>query len=180
EPGQSTARCSGVLIASDLVLTAAHCFSGPPAMEPKDLEVWFDHAELPTGTMTIQRRRILETPVAPPAARWPDLMAGVFDASLLDYAIVRFDTSAAAAPLPNRPEPQCVRGKPLARGDAIYVVGYPRGERATVHDNARVYLPFRLMDGADFFQLRLDVEADFLGRPDRLDVMKDFQTAVLC
>jgi hypothetical protein len=90
---------------------------------------------------------------------------------------VRFDAPPAPEPLPNRAEPQCLRGIPLARGDAIYVVGYPRGERATVHDNARVYLPFRLLDGEPFYQLRLDVEADFLQRPERLEVMQQFDAS---
>ena len=33
-----------------MVITAAHCFSGPPRREPKQIEVWFDYVERPDGT----------------------------------------------------------------------------------------------------------------------------------
>lgn len=49
EPGKNTSLCSGVLISEDIVLTAGHCFSGPPIREPGQLEVWFGYAENPDG-----------------------------------------------------------------------------------------------------------------------------------
>lgn len=179
EPNGSIARCSGVLVGSDLVLTAAHCFSLPPRREPGQLEVWFDYAERPDGASPppVQRRRIAAEPAAPAPSRWPDLMTGPFRADLLDYAIVRFAAPAGEPLLPNSARPQCLRRTPLDRGEAIYVVGYPRGERATVHDNARVYLPHRVLDGDDFSKLRLDAETDLLGDPGRAELMQEFDAS---
>jgi V8-like Glu-specific endopeptidase len=170
DPGASAARCSGALIASDLVLTAAHCFGGQQPRLPKELEVWFDFARGPNGSnLSVQRRPIVEL-VTPSPARLKDILAGAFDSQLLDYAIVRLGKPVA----PATALPQCLRDRPLDRGDPVYVVGYPRGEPIMVHDSARVYLPYRIMDGPTFFRLRLDIDADLLDSPNRDEFMKEF------
>ena len=175
EPGKNTARCSGVLIGEDLVLTAGHCFAGPPPKEPGELEVWFDYVELADGSRHAPvRRKILAEPVAPPSAKWPDLMQRRFEASLYDYAIVRFQAPAGQPLVPNEARPQCLRNTPLSRADALYVVGYPRGNPATVHDNGRVELPYRVLSGDDFDLLRLEVDADFKDKPERTEVLREF------
>jgi hypothetical protein len=171
EPGAFTARCSGVLIANDLVLTAGHCFGGARPKAPKELEIWFDYARVPAGNPpTIQRRAIVEL-LAPSVKRLPDMMAGAFDADLPDYAIVRFSGTPAQSA-----DPQCIgRVSPL-RHDPLYVVGYPRGEPIMVHDSARVYLPYRILN-AEFHHLRLDVDADMLQSDDRVEFMKQFDAS---
>jgi hypothetical protein len=110
-------------------------------------------------------------------------MNRAFGSSLYDYAIVRFEAARSDPLLPEieivpgrkiTPQPQCLRRTPAQRGDALYVVGYPRGNPVTIHDNGRVELPFRVRDGFDFDQLRLDVHADFLDDPDLDEVLRQF------
>lgn len=177
EPGNTTARCSGVLIAADLVLTAGHCFGGSSPKAPKELEVWFDYARAPTGNQqAIQRRRVVEL-VAPSPKHLPDIMAGGFDSNLLDYAIIRFAAPPGEPLAPAGVTAPCLRASPPGRNDPLYVVGYPRGEPIMVHDSARVYLPHRVMDGELFYQLRLDVDADLIGLPERAAFMKQFDSS---
>lgn len=174
EPGNTTARCSGVLIAADLVLTAGHCFAGNSPKPPNELEVWFDYARVPSGQQqAIQRRAVVEL-VAPSPKRLPDMMAGAFDSGLLDYAIIRFAAPPGDPLVPKGISAPCLRASPPSRNDPVYVVGYPRGEPVMVHDSARVYLPHRVMDGELFYQLRLDVEADLIDSPERAAFLKQF------
>jgi hypothetical protein len=179
EPGKDRARCSGVLIAVDLVLTAGHCFSGKPRMEPTELEVWFGYADQPdeAGPLPIQRRKIAGI-VAPGPERVKALLAGEFGPTLLDYAIVRLAPGPAGTPTPSEATPQCVRDRLLHRWDAIYVVGYPLGGRIRVHDSARVYLPLRVVD-EDFPRFRLEIEADLVAsnQPDHARLMAEFDAS---
>jgi len=167
----SVARCSGVLLAADLVLTAAHCFSGPPARAPRQLEVWFGFAEQP-GTLTPQSpvRRAIQELVVPGPDQVAAMMDGQFNADLLDYAIVQIAPLAGAEPAPAVP---CVRRTQLSKGDAVYVVGYPQGTPVKVHDSGRVYLPYRILEG-EFARLRMNVQADMMALPDAAGYMKQF------
>ena len=177
EPGDSTARCSGVLIAADLVLTAAHCFGGSNPKTPSDLEVWFGYSRLPAGSLPPLERRPVVALVAPASNLLPKMIAGEFSSQLLDYAILRFAKGANPRLTPQDATPQCLRSTPLVKGDPVYVVGYPEGAPQMVHDSARVYLPFRIFDGDNFLRLRLDVEADLLDSPARVDFMKQFDSS---
>ena len=181
DPSRDQAVCSGVLVAEDLVLTAGHCFEQPP----ENYEVWFGFVERPNLTSSAPiRRNIAREPVAPPIDQWRDVLAGRFSAKLPDYAIVRIEPvdGEPLVPeielLPERtvlPLPQCLSGTDPQRGDPLYVVGYPQSRPATVHGNARVEFPFRILDGSDFSRLRLDVEADFVDMSDHDSVIAELE-----
>jgi hypothetical protein len=144
------------------------------------LEVWFDFAQNEAGAVgPVQARRLAAEPVAPPPARWPEVMQGRFGDKLYDYAIVRVLAEPGQPLIPNGATPRCLWSEPLDRGDSLYVVGYPRGERARVHDNARVYLPYRVPDGDLFARLRLDIEADLLREDDRAAQMRSFDASYI-
>jgi V8-like Glu-specific endopeptidase len=69
--------------------------------------------------------------------------------------------------------PQCLRDARVRRGRPLYVVGYPKGTRETVHDNGRVYLPYQLTSN-DFDELKLEIEADYKEHPERESILKEF------
>lgn len=176
EPGQSRqALCSGVLIAEDLVLTAGHCFR---SHHPEDLEVWFGFTETAGGTFPQPRAFQVVELVAPPADKHAEFLERAaeerFDADFMDYAILRFSTPEDDSQ-PNGVSRQCLRSHNVSRGRAIYVIGYPKGTRETVHDNGRIYLPFSLRQ-SQFEDLKRDIEVDFamLEDAERLRLLEEF------
>ena len=68
---------------------------------------------------------------------------------------------------------QCLRKNPLHKGDAVYVVGYPRGAPVMVHDSARG-LPIACWMGPSSCAFGLDVDADLLAMESREEFMRQF------
>lgn len=168
-PGErNQAICSGVLIASDLVLTAAHCFAQDA---PPDLQIWFGFTTADDGSVLEPQRRPVTELLAPPAEKREAFLQQIFGAELYDYAIVRFDPGEALTATP-----QCLRKFQLSRGKPLYVIGYPKGQRETVHDNGRVYLPFQLRP-QELDKLQLEIETDYLEHQDRIAIMEEFTAA---
>jgi Trypsin-like peptidase domain len=176
EPGQQNqALCSGVLIARDLVLTAGHCFK---QHDPQDLQVWFGFVETAAGELPAPVGFDVVELVAPPSEEQQEFLERAaeerFDAEVPDYAILRFDPTGGQGLAPEI-APQCLRAAHINRGRPVYVVGYPKGTRETVHDAGRVYLPFRLRP-RQFEDLKKEIEVDFadLEDADRLRLLDEF------
>jgi hypothetical protein len=173
EPNNPTSVCSGVIIATDLVLTAAHCFTGEPPRDPLKMEVWLGYVN--TGavgqTASFTRRKITGL-VSPTLLELQAVKAGKPAPNALDYVVLRIAPAAAGQP-PTPPE-LCLRPHDMARGDAVYVIGYPQGQPVMVHDSAHVYLPHRIEDGDPFVRLRLNVEADVRLFRDGANLMTQF------
>ena len=90
-------------------------------------------------------------------------------APLSDLGFQRLDFGAAARHV------EALRAAHITRGRPVYVVGYPKGTRETVHDAGRVYLPFRLRP-RQLEDLKMEIEVDFaeLEDADRLRLLDQF------
>jgi V8-like Glu-specific endopeptidase len=173
-PGDTTSFCSGVLITEEMVLSAAHCFA--PERLPQQTEVWFRYVDGPGNPPPARFRRAVEGfAIASTPDAQKRLLEHRFGPDVLDYVIVRL--AAAPQPAPIGVAAQCLRRSAPHKGDALYVVGYPLGQPAQVHDSARVYLPYRVLDGNEYLKLRLNVQADALLFPEHDDLMREFDAS---
>ncbi len=134
----TAAACSGVLIADDLVLTAAHCASLLPCREQR----WvFGYAEERPGQLReldeddVYRCRAIPVSVVQRDA-----------AQRFDFAVVALDRSAHPAP--------AQQTAPLTAADLLSVIGYPSGLPLKVAAGARVLDP--RSHAGDYFSLESD------------------------
>jgi hypothetical protein len=185
EPGASTSLCSGVLVGTDgggqrgLVMTAGHCFA---RWSPEELEIWFDYAQFRDEGGRVQDRpkqvRRITRLVVPVEAKRGSLADQRFGEGLYDYAVVEFEPPAGGGPLvPNEAAAACLRTRPLARDEGVYVIGFPKGLQATVHDDARVYLPYRVRGQFDLDELRAEIDADYRESGGRDRVAAEFEAS---
>lgn len=148
----SLARCTGVLVGPDLLLTAGHCVPNAGAC---------------LNRMFITGWRTDDPSVAPePTAADVYACASVVAADerggrnlRLDYALVRLDRAVAGAtPVPVRPTDEV-----LVEGEALWTAGYPSGLPLMVDDGARVTDVRDL--ARDWFALEADTFEGSSGAP---------------
>ncbi|HEV7361766.1 MAG TPA: serine protease [Mycobacterium sp.] len=112
----SAARCSGVVIDDDLVLTAAHCFDLDPTCRGT-LFLFDDLYTAPATRAPLDRgkvfgcRRIAAKISSPPDAT-----------EQVDFAVVQLDRAVGDSRAPLR-----MRTAPLIAGEPIATFGYPEG-----------------------------------------------------
>lgn len=172
--------CSGFLVAANLVMTAGHCFK---AGEIDGLEIWFGFEETENNVPRQHARHIVTDIVFPAPAKQDELFQHAvndsFSKDFLDLAVLRFSLTECAngqacAEIPTEVQPSCLRTRRIHRDLPLYLIGYPKGKRAKVHDNARMYLPhsitkFTLAD------IRKEIEVEFATLPeaDRVALVDD-------
>ncbi|MFT6397480.1 MAG: hypothetical protein ACJAYU_002233, partial [Bradymonadia bacterium] len=119
------ARCTGVLIAEDLVLTAGHCMENIGACRSRS--VVFDW-------------RVQDGEVVPPSPEAVYSCAAVVVADsrgyanlTLDYAVIRLDRAVDSAR-----DPVPIRLDPVAAGDLLALVSHPSGLPAIIDTGGSV------------------------------------------
>jgi secreted trypsin-like serine protease len=158
--------CSGVLIAADLFLTAAHCLD---KYAPGELEARFNYEIKDRALLPLDRYPVLDEFARgepfPTAADAP-----------LDYVILTLGRNADGK-LPGEVWPkQCLSRQRVVSAEPLYVVGHPGGEARVVFDNTFVYFPFRLMGQQEKSRLRLRVETELANADDRDARLQEFES----
>lgn len=172
--------CSGFLIAPDLVMTAGHCFK---AGDVTDVEIWFGFEETELGISSEPRRHLATHLVFPVVSQHPEFFQRAasdnFSGDFLDLAILRFSLTECSGgvvcdPIPPEVQPACLRTRRVHRDLPLYLIGYPSGNRAKVHDNARMYLPHSV-NKFILKNIRKEIEVDFAALPeeDRVALVED-------
>lgn len=134
--------CSGLALSTHWVVTAGHCMSGRSAT---DLQVVFEMDDVGVSARAIT---VVDT--------WPSPAPGANDQDSIDYVFLRvaehtdvrglFDFLEPTTSVADSPETLCVRSQSLGFKEPVFAIGYPRGDRKTVHDYSHVWFPFRVTD----------------------------------
>lgn len=133
----ATARCTGFLIAPDLVATAGHCIDGTNNPTPTGLGC--DETLLVLDFKLLINGEVTTTFAEPQVFSCSESVAGRDSRLGPDWRVIRLDRTADRTPL------SIYTGKPLSDSSEVHVVGHPLGlpmkaaneGRIRGHDNGR-------------------------------------------
>jgi V8-like Glu-specific endopeptidase len=159
-------KCSGILVGTNLVLTARHCISGYfPAQE---LEVWINY-EMDLDDRPLTREQF---PIA--GVEVEGQQVNVEGGGYLDFALLRLSANDAGKHAGDTHKWQCLSPGRMRRDDPLYIVGHAQGNPRTVHDNAWVLFPFAATE-LEYGRMLLLVEAEFKAADDREQWVRKFK-----
>ena len=160
--GRAKPEGSGVLIGSNLVLTCDHVIND---RDPSSLELWFDYEQTADGH---KQRDSYAVEQVVYRGKTNELSGEPLDFALLLVATA--DDQPALSETYGRPVISTVHPQ---REDPIYVVGHPKGQVKTVHDNAFVLFPFRATED-QMMKLELAICAETQESPNRAAELQEF------
>lgn len=133
--GSSDAIGSGSLIGNNLILTCAHVF--PDDDDVQNYEVWFDYERTSVDPQPQTRKFPIKKLV------YQQVPAGS-EETPLDVMLLELGVDGAG----KTSQEYGFKPLPLTKiecrlDDPVYVIGHPRGNVRTVHDNARIIFPHR-------------------------------------
>jgi V8-like Glu-specific endopeptidase len=157
--------CSGVLIARDKILTCLHCITH--IIYLNDLVAKFGYEENVNGSIY----NLDEYPVIEKVAE------GSSYNNLnqkLDFVILKLgpnkDNKSAGDKWPIQ---ALAANRTVQLHDAVYVIGYPNGERKKIHDNSYVFWPFEINEKT-YKELELFIRAEFEDKKQQNTALREF------
>jgi hypothetical protein len=141
------ATCSGVLLADDVVLTAAHCLTegGNEGIACSELVMVFDYFYEAAGQLAQLHDGAIYT-----CRKVLALEHHVGAAHRVDYALIQLDR-----PVSRDREPIAISQRGLTAAEPLATISFPLGLPAKIDSNARVVDP--RLDHSDYFSLASDV-----------------------
>lgn len=156
---------SGVLIGSNLILTADHVIEKAESAED-EFDVVFDYEEMRepgTGVLkrvdTVSRHRIVKVlySCGQQGRRIDDFTTPA------DFALLEINPlNTLGKPIPSDVIPVSLDASTLSHETPIFLIGHPQQSPRMVHDNSWVKFPYRLSPRA-FSDLLCKVNSEFIG-----------------
>jgi hypothetical protein len=129
--GHDESFCSGVLIGADWLLTNLHCLRDHPIDQ---IVARFDYEESLDHEMLAETRYEIAEVV----------VSGERFKGRPDFAVLQLAPGPDGKRAGESRAPLCLARSTPGRGEALYLVGHPKGEPRTVHDHAYVRFPFSI------------------------------------